>query len=275
MAENFMAGATPEQIQLAFKQVYGEEPSVIEKLSDEPQVKENKVKTKQVELQPSLDLNYQFLEVVQEDSGTVEYKEFDFGVFRGMAEEIEKVVNEYNKIKAQEGKYSKDYVQKARDEAYLEADMIKSRYMTKAKEQLNNLRKPVRTSKVLSYTEEQTNYIKKLNNNIMMTELVRYCEVKDLVNLYELNKENTDLRALLKVKCFNVYKTSKDEQEKRDALTLKAMIQSYEMESQNPEYYRNLDSIEYNLEFILNRTNTYVEGLENGMLGIKYKKIFS
>ncbi len=270
-----MAGATPEQVRQAFKQVYGEEPSVIEKMSEEPKVKEVEVKTKQVELQPSLKLNYQFLEVVQEDDGTVEYKEFDFGVFRGMVEEIETVQKEYNKIKAQEGKYSKDYVQKARDEAYLEAEMIKSKYLNKAKEQLNTLRKPVRTSKVLSYTEEQTNYIKKLNNTMMMTELLRYCDVEDLVKLFEINKENIDFRTLLKAKCFNVYKTSKDEKEKREALTLKSMINQYEMESQNPEYYRNLDSIEYNLEFILNRTNTYVEGLENGMLGIKYKKIFS
>lgn len=235
--------------------------------------KEPKELTKQVELKPASDLHYKFDDVVVEGQGQLSFKAFDFGVFKGMDTEIQAIAAAHNKIEAEQ-MYSNEYKETKRIEALIEVMEIKEDYKQKALVQIENLRKPEMTVKYLASSDIQANMLKRLNNTLIYSQLIKNCNVEDMINLFEDNKDNLEIRTLLKAEALKLVAVSKGAK-KDQALKLKAAIKEYELEITNEDYFDELDSIERSIHYVFSHSDRYEVGLENGFETAHLERIFS
>lgn len=237
--------------------------------------KENKETSKQVSLLPTSDLHYRFEEVVIEGQGQLTFKPFDFNVFNGMTQEIEKAVQEYKMIDALP-KYSKEYKSDARMTATIAVMDIKSKYKGLGLAQLKDLRKPIMTVTALSPADAQLNMLKRVNNSLVFSQLIDNASVLDMVNLFEDNKDNVEIRTMLKARAGKLVAVTKGKTQD-DAIKLQSAIKEYEAVITNADYFDELDSIEASLEYLFGNQNAemYPANLHLGFENVRSSRIFN
>lgn len=254
---------------------------VLKESADKVTEKGNKVETvkpevtsKQVSLIYSSDLHYKFDEVVTEGQGQLNFKAFDFGVFKGMGLEIKKLIQEYETIE-KNSMFSEEYKAEKRNDSFVKISMLKQEYLNKAKAQLEDLRKPVLTTTTLTSTAEQLNMLKRLNNSIVFSNLMANASIEDMENLFEDNKDNAEIRVQLKTKVISIANKASGLL-KDKAIKLKSKIAQYEQEITNVEYFDELDSLERSLNYLFSERNFeyYHATLENGFEDAGLTKIF-
>ena len=174
-------------------------PTEIKELSDEIEVKEVEVKTKQIDVNFSGNLDFKFDQVQLDQYGQVAYTDYQivFEQFKGMDNEIKSIEADYRKVESS-GRYSKQFIDEARIDAIANIVDVKSKYYSKAKQKIEELRKPVMTTATMSDSTMLQNLLKRLNNNVVCSELMRTATIEDLSSLYENNKENIEVRTMIK-----------------------------------------------------------------------------
>lgn len=253
------------------------ENEMLQKLAGEKtevKTEEVKVTSKKVQYIPTASMDYVFDEVVNEQGGQLNFKNFDFAVFKGLDKEIQEAIHEYKLIEADKHKYSKEYLSEARINALIKVNDIKAKYKAEALKQIKEIRTPSINVKTMTQHEEQMNMLKRLNNNIIASELMKTASVEELKALWELNKDNVDVRTMLKSRSFHLYRVTKHEGVKRQAMELHNEIKAYERELKNPAFLDELDSLEANVNYVFEKDDMYPEGLENGFESMKFKKLF-
>jgi hypothetical protein len=237
-------------------------------------VKEVEVKTKKVSINPKVGFQYKFDDVYNENDNTnVNYKEFDFSVFAGMEQEIQEIQNEYQSL-VDKGVYAKDFLADKRTEALINISDVKSKYRNKAKEQLAQLKNPEKTIQPMTETAQLININKRLNNNLLAGKMLEVATVEEMDAMYEMNKGNSEIRNLIRLKALNIYRTSKNDNVKNQVLRLKSAIDTYEQELKNLDYFNKLQGIEYTLDYVFNMSDRYPTGLEKGFENMKTKRLF-
>lgn len=237
--------------------------------------KENKETTKKVSLFPTSDLHYRFDEVVIEGQGQLTFKPFDFKVFDGMTQEIEQAVQEYKKIDALP-KYSKEYKSDARMTAMIAVTDIKSKYKSAGLAQLKDLRKPTMTVKALSPADAQLNMMKRVNNSLVFSQLIENASIADMENLFEDNKDNAEIRTMLKARAGKLVAVLKGKAQ-TEASHLLSAIKQYEAVITNADYFDELDSIEASIEYLFSnkKAESYPANLHMGFENVRSTRIFN
>lgn len=254
-------------------------PTEIKELNDEIEVKEVEVKTKQIDVNFSGNLDFKFDQVQLDQYGQVAYTDYQivFEQFKGMDNEIKSIEADYRKVETS-GRYSKQFIDEARIDAIANIVDVKSKYYSKAKQKIEELRKPVMTTATMSDSTMLQNLLKRLNNNVVCSELMRTATIEDLSSLYENNKENIEVRTMIKSRSLHLSRVTKDRQVKDKAYKLYAKIHQFEKELKNEDYFMELDKIELNLKYLFesqSNSNYYPTSLENGFTGFRSKKFFS
>ena len=246
-----------------------------QEVTGKAETKENKKTSKKVSLLPTSDLHYRFDEVVIEGQGQLTFKPFDFNVFNGMTQEIEKAVQEYKMIDALP-KYSKEYKSDARMTATIAVMDIKSKYKSAGLAQLKDLRKPTMTVTALSPADAQLNMMKRVNNSLVFSQLIDDASVYDMQNLFEDNKDNVDIRTMLKAKAGKLVAVAKGNTQ-TEALHLLADIKNYEAVITNENYFDELDSIQASIEYLFSNKNaeSYPANLHLGFESVRSTRIFN
>jgi hypothetical protein len=125
----------------------------------------------------------------------------------------------------------------------------------------------------------QENLLKRLNNNIIMSELCRTLSVEELDDLYEQNKSQAEIRMMIKARAFHLFRVVKESQIRQKALQLKSKIQAYENELMNPEHLINLEKIENTIRFLFNDNKSNypvnLHEMDGDFKGLKYRNYFS
>lgn len=246
---------------------------VVEKEDGEKEVKKILSKKKATTVNQSLTLDYKFDEVISEEAGELSFGEFDFNIFEGMTAEIERVKKEYNKI-ANNSMYSADYISEKRIEALMDMIDIESKYRDKALKQIAELRKPTMTTRYMSQHEEQMNMLKRLNNNIIASEMMKTATVEELASLFENNKDNVDIRTMIKLRVNHLFRVVKDKIVREQAFKVIQQINKQELEDKNVAYFQELDRIENGIIYAFKMEGAYPDGLEKGFKNVVYKKYF-
>jgi hypothetical protein len=246
-----------------------------QEVTGKAETKENKETSKKVSLMPVSDLHYRFDEVITGEQGQLTFKPFDFKVFDGMTQEIEKAVQDYKMIEALP-KYSKEYKSGIRQDTILAVVDIKSKYKTLGLNQLKDLRKPILTTTALSQADAQLNMLKRLNNSIVFSQLIDSASVQDMVNLFEDNKDNAEIRTMLKAKVGKLAVVTKG-MTQTEALHLLSAIKQYEAVITNADYFDELDSIQASIEYLFSPQNAemYPAGLHLGFENVRQSRIFN
>jgi hypothetical protein len=241
---------------------------------EDKNVKQVEVKTKSISVNPKIGFGFKFDDIYNENDQTnVNYKEFDFKVFAGLEQEIKQIQNEYQSY-VDKGVYAKDFLADKRTEALIKISDVKSKYRNKAKEQLAQLRNPEKTIEPMTETEQLININKRLNNNLLAGKMLEVATVDEMDAMYEMNKDNSEVRNLIRLKALNIYRTSNNENVKNQALRLKSAIDSYEQSLRNLDYFNRLQRIDYTLDYVFNKSDQYPTGLEKGFENMKTKRLF-
>ena len=245
-------------------------------VNEEVKVTNEEVKTtsKTVELLPTGQMDFVFDEVALEQGQELQFKNFEFSVFNGLASEVEKVLHDYKLLMQESHKYSKEYLDEVRLNVLIDVSDIKASYRSKALYQLKEIRQPSVAVKHMTQHEEQMNMLKRLNNNIIASELMKTASVEELTDLWNNNKGNVEVRTMLKSRSFHLYRVMKEEKYKHQAFKLYSEIKAYEKELKNPDFLNELESIEANIEYIFSKTDMYPVGLENGFEQMKFQRVF-
>ena len=249
------------------------------KESKEVESKEIEVKHKQIDVNFSGELDFKFDQIQLDQYGDVAYTDHQvvFDQFKGMDNEIQQIEQNYKEVESNV-KYSKDFIQTEKMTALANIVDVKSKYYNKAKQKIEELRKPTMTTQTMSDSAMLHNLVKRLNNNVVCSELMRTATIEDLFSLFENNKENIEVRTMIKSRSLHLSRVTKDRQVKDKAYKLYAEIRQFEKELKNESYFTKLDMIEYNLQHLFegsSNSNYYPVGLENGFTGFKSKKFFS
>ena len=268
--------------------IYGEDvPEEIEEMKDGVETKENKVKSKVVKLDDDIRFIFELSPVQSENDGEIQFKNFSFkDVFGGMTAEFEAIEQKWSKFKQTEShKYSNDYVMDYRQDLFLQVYDLRQKYKNKFQDEMKALKNPTKTQQVMGYSDEQVNEVKR-NNNILLTKhFLETCTMHQIRDYYDQNKHVYDVMVMILTHCDKLSRTSSEglslkgmdrmrfEEDKRIAEKLKHEINYEIAQRANPEYYEELQKIEFNTNFILNKDEFFPCGLENGMTSVNYKKI--
>lgn len=166
---------------------------------------------------------------------TAEEKKKIFGLFKGMDAEVQAIIDEYRRVASKKDMYTREFIDKARQEAKEKIRAVKQRYASKALEALDILegiyanqgkKKPLpdrselfkKSPDVISevpllkeqlLTMDQMAYQLQRQNNLMKwSALLPVADAKELRAMYEEHGHDDDFRALLQGELRKREKTS-------------------------------------------------------------------
>ena len=202
-------------------------------------------------------------ETVEDSQGTMLTKEFDYSIFYGMDSELDKLEKEIDDVKGNT-MFSDSYKNQRISEINKEIKKTVEKYEGRAKNHFEELRNPHVVKKTLTTTEEQTNLMKRLNNNIVFSNIIEYASTEDLKSLFELNKDNSEVRAMLLARMNGLIR----ENPRDSALVqLRAQVTEYDKKVRNIDYFEELDGLEFNLMRLFKQSDRYPSGLSQGLEG--------
>ena len=106
------------------------------------------------------------------------------------------------------------------------------------------------------------------NNNIVFSNIIEYASTEDLKSLFELNKDNSEVRAMLLARMNGLIR----ENPRDSALVqLRAQVTEYDKKVRNIDYFEELDNLEFNLMRLFKQSDRYPSGLSQGLEGYKSK----
>ena len=247
--------------------------------------KENKVKSKTVKLDDDIRFIFELSPVQSENDGEIQFKNFSFkDVFGGMTQEFEAIEKKWSLFKAGEAnRLNKQAIDDYRQDLFVEVIGVKQKYRNRFNDEIKALKNPTKTQQVMGYSDEQVNEVKR-NNNILLTKhFLETCTMSQIKDYYDQNKHVYDVMVMVLTHADKLSRTSGEglkgmermrfEEDKRIAEKLKHEINYEIAQRANPEYYEELQKIEFNTNFILNKDEFFPCGLENGMTSVNYKKI--
>ena len=206
-------------------------------------------------------------ETVEDSQGTMMTKDFDFSIFNGMDSELNKLEKEIDDVKGNT-MFSDSYKNQRISEINKEIKKTVEKYEDRAKSHFEELRNPHVIKKTLTSTEEQTNLMKRLNNNIVFSNIIEYASTEDLKSLFELNKDNSEVRAMLLARMNGLIR----ENPRDSALVqLRAQVTEYDKKARNIDYFEELDGLEFNLMRLFKQSDRYPSGLSQGLEGYTSK----
>lgn len=206
-------------------------------------------------------------ETVEDSQGTMMTKDFDYSIFYGMDSELDKLEKEIDDVKGNT-MFSDSYKNQRISEINKEIKKTVEKYEDRAKAHFEELRNPYIKKKTLTTSEEQTNLMKRLNNNIVFSNIIQYASTEDLKSLFELNKDNSEVRAMLLARMNGLIR----ENPRDSALVqLRAQVTEYDKKVRNIDYFEELDGLEFNLMRLFKQSDRYPSGLSQGLEGYKPK----
>ena len=202
-------------------------------------------------------------ETVEDSQGTMMTKDFDYSIFYGMDSELDKLEKEIDDVKGNT-MFSDSYKNQRISEINKEIKKTVEKYEDRAKAHFEELRNPYIKKKTLTTSEEQTNLMKRLNNNIVFSNIIEYASTEDLKSLFELNKDNSEVRAMLLARMNGLIR----ENPRDSALVqLRAQVTEYDKKVRNIDYFEELDGLEFNLMRLFKQSDRYPSGLSQGLEG--------
>ena len=206
-------------------------------------------------------------ETVEDSQGTMMTKDFDYSIFYGMDSELYELEKEIDDVKGNT-MFSDSYKNQRISEINKEIKKTVEKYEDRAKAHFEELRNPYIKKKTLTTSEEQTNLMKRLNNNIVFSNIIQYASTEDLKSLFELNKDNSEVRAMLLARMNGLIR----ENPRDSALVqLRAQVTEYDKKVRNIDYFEELDNLEFNLMRLFKQSDRYPSGLSQGLEGYKSK----
>ena len=206
-------------------------------------------------------------ETVEDSQGEMLIKDFDYSIFYGMDSTIAELQKEIDDVKGNT-MFSDSYKHQKISEINKEIKKTVEKYEDRAKAHFEELRNPYIKKKTLTSTEEQTNLMKRLNNNIVFSNIIQYASTEDLRSLFELNKDNSEVRAMLLARMNGLIR----ENPRDSALVqLRAQVTEYDKKVRNIDYFEELDNLEFNLMRLFKQSDRYPSGLSQGLEGYKSK----
>lgn len=202
-------------------------------------------------------------ETVEDSQGEMLTKDFDYSIFYGMDSELDKLEKEIDDVKGNT-MFSDSYKNQRISEINKEIKKTAEKYEDRAKAHFEELRNPYIKKKTLTTSEEQTNLMKRLNNNIVFSNIIQYASTEDLKSLFELNKDNSEVRAMLLARMNGLIR----ENPRDSALVqLRAQVTEYDKKVRNIDYFEELDGLEFNLMRLFKQSDRYPSGLSQGLEG--------
>lgn len=202
-------------------------------------------------------------ETVEDSQGEMLTKDFDYSIFYGMDSELDKLEKEIDDVKGNT-MFSDSYKNQRISEINKEIKKTVEKYEDRAKAHFEELRNPYIKKKTLTTSEEQTNLMKRLNNNIVFSNIIQYASTEDLKSLFELNKDNSEVRAMLLARMNGLIR----ENPRDSALVqLRAEVTEYDKKVRNIDYFEELDGLEFNLMRLFKQSDRYPSGLSQGLEG--------
>lgn len=202
-------------------------------------------------------------DTVEDSQGTMMTKDFDYSIFYGMDSELDKLEKEIDDVKGNT-MFSDSYKNQRISEINKEIKKTVEKYEDRAKAHFEELRNPYIKKKTLTTSEEQTNLMKRLNNNIVFSNIIEYASTEDLKSLFELNKDNSEVRAMLLARMNGLIR----ENPRDSALVqLRAEVTEYDKKVRNIDYFEELDGLEFNLMRLFKQSDRYPSGLSQGLEG--------
>ena len=202
-------------------------------------------------------------ETVEDSQGEMLTKDFDYSIFYGMDSELDKLEKEIDDVKGNT-MFSDSYKNQRISEINKEIKKTVEKYEDRAKAHFEELRNPYIKKKTLTTSEEQTNLMKRLNNNIVFSNIIQYASTEDLKSLFELNKDNSEVRAMLLARMNGLIR----ENPRDSALVqLRAQVTEYDKKVRNIDYFEELDGLEFNLMRLFKQSDRYPSGLSQGLEG--------
>lgn len=202
-------------------------------------------------------------DTVEDSQGEMLTKDFDYSIFYGMDSELDKLEKEIDDVKGNT-MFSDSYKNQRISEINKEIKKTVEKYEDRAKAHFEELRNPYIKKKTLTTSEEQTNLMKRLNNNIVFSNIIEYASTEDLKSLFELNKDNSEVRAMLLARMNGLIR----ENPRDSALVqLRAQVTEYDKKVRNIDYFEELDGLEFNLMRLFKQSDRYPSGLSQGLEG--------
>ena len=206
-------------------------------------------------------------ETVEDSQGEMLIKDFDYSIFYGMDSTIADLQKEIDDVKGNT-MFSDSYKNQRISEINKEIKKTVEKYEDRAKTHFEELRNPYIKKKTLTTSEEQTNLMKRLNNNIVFSNIIQYASTEDLKSLFELNKDNSEVRAMLLARMNGLIR----ENPRDSALVqLRAQVTEYDKKVRNIDYFEELDGLEFNVMRLFKQSDRYPSGLSQGLEGYKSK----
>lgn len=207
-------------------------------------------------------------ESVEDSQGTMMIKDFDFSIFNGMDSKLSKLEKEINEVKGSTI-FSDSYKHTRIREINEEIKLVVDEYEQKAKEHFEELRNPLVVRNRLTSTEEQINLMKRLNNNIVFSNIIEYANTEDLESMFELNKDNSEVRAMMLARMNGLIRDNPKDLKLRE---LRSAVIEYDKRVRHLDYFEELDNLEFNLMRLFKKSDFFPTGLSKGLEGYKAKK---